>query len=96
MGSDMDTGLNNLDSILQLYTPRPSRVAYYCTESRPLSFVGSLLNSGSCPKCIRSWWLVGWIFKKSEYVKMAVISPGTSSGPKLPYENLKQLKRISS
>lgn len=48
-----------------------------------VSFVGSLLNSGSCPKCVRSWWLVV-IFTKFENVKMAVTSPGTSSLPKTP------------
>lgn len=26
------------------------------------SFVGSLLNSGSCPKCVRSWCVVGCYF----------------------------------
>jgi hypothetical protein len=30
-----------------------------------VSFVGSLLNSGSSPKSVRSWWLVGCISLKS-------------------------------
>lgn len=40
--------------------------------------------------------VVDWLrFKKSEYVKMAVISPVTLFCPKPPMKNLKQLKITS-
>lgn len=67
-------GLNNLEQYFTIiYTMSfPRHILYcfyYCTKSQIpscmlQSFVGSLLNSGSCPKCIRSWCVVGCIFKK--------------------------------
>lgn len=83
-------GLNNLQQYLTvIYTMScPSCCCnVYWTESRPLYefcwFPFKLwLMSQMCKKLV-----VGWLyFKKSEYVKMAVISPGPLFCPKLPYE----------
>lgn len=99
MGSHMEsTGLSNLEQYLTvIYTTPSLAVAALLTVQNPVrssenGICWFPLNSGSCPKCVRSWWLVSWIFKKFEYVKMAVISPGTLSCPKLPYEKFKTIK----
>lgn len=60
---DMESiGLDNLRQYLtDMYTRPAPAVATLFTGRNPalsVSFVGSLLNSGSCPKCVTSWWLV--------------------------------------
>lgn len=86
------TGLKNSRRYLTVMysTSRPScRGAVSWTESRPLCELywfpfKCWLMSQMCKKLA-----VGWLyFKKFEYVKMAVISPGTLFCPKFPYEKM--------
>lgn len=86
-----------MPAILQLCTPRPvPRGCAVCwTEPGPLGefcwFPFKLwLESQKCKKLV-----VGWLyfFKKFEYVKMAVISPGTSFfAQNSPMKKLKTIK----
>lgn len=61
------TGLKSLHRYLTvMYTTScPSFAALFPGQNPALSvsLVGSLSNAGSCPKCLRSWWLVGCILK---------------------------------
>lgn len=92
-------GLNNLATVSYSYIHHacPSWCrALYWTEPRPLCEFCWLpfklwLKSQMWKKLVVDWLR----FKKSEYVKMAVISPVTLFCPKPPMKNLKQLKITS-